>query len=82
MIKEEITNEIKKNIKDVELNISTNDDKYFNAIIITDEFENKDLLDRQKIVYKIIEKYILNKTIHAISFKTYSKKEYMALLRK
>lgn len=78
MIKEEIINEIKKNIKNVELEIFTNDDKYFNAVIITDEFENRDLLDRQKIIYKIIEKYILNKSVHAISFKTYTKQEWLS----
>lgn len=76
MKKEELINELKKNIKNVEIEIFTNDDKYFNATIITDEFENKDLLERQKIVYKIIEKYILNKSIHAISFKTYTKQEW------
>lgn len=79
MIKEIIVDEIKKNIKDVEIKIFTNDNKYFNAIIISDYFENKDLLERQKIIYKIIEKYILNKDIHAISFKTHSAKEWVLM---
>lgn len=76
MIKDKLKSEIIKNIKDAEIKISTNDDKYFNAIIITDTFENKTLVERQKTIHDIIGKYILNKKIHAISFKTYTKNEW------
>lgn len=76
-MKELIINEIKKVISDVEIYLNINNDKYFNITIITDEFENKELIDRQKMIYNIIEKYIINKSIHAISFKTYTKNEWI-----
>lgn len=76
MMKEKIINEIKKNINDVEIKLHSNDNKYFNAIIISDFFEKKDLLERQKLIYNIIGEYIKNKEIHAISFKTYTKNEW------
>ena len=76
-MKEKIINEIKTQIQDAEIELYINNEKYFNAIIISDEFKNKTLIDRQKIIYNIIEKYISNKTIHAISFKTYTKEEWI-----
>jgi len=77
MIKEKIKNDIKQNIADADIQLSTNDNKYFNAIIITNTFEDKSLIDRQKIIHDIIGKYIINKEIHAISFKTYTKNEWI-----
>jgi len=77
MLKEIIKTEIKNKIEHSEIKIFSNDDKYFNAIIIANIFENKSLIDRQKIIYEIIGKYIINKEIHAISFKTYTKDEWL-----
>ena len=76
MIKQTISNEIKKNIKEAEVKIITSDNKHFNAIIIADIFNNKSLLERQQMIYDIIGKYILNGDIHALSFKTYTKAEW------
>ena len=75
-MKEVLINEINKIIQDSEVKIFSNDDKYFNAIIISDIFINKELVERQQIIYKIIGEYITSKKIHAISFKTYTKEEW------
>lgn len=77
MLKETIKNEIKDKIKDAEIEIFSNDDKYFNAIIISNTFDKKSLIDRQKIIHEIIGKYIINKDIHAISLKTYTNNEWI-----
>lgn len=76
MLKETIKNEIKNKLKDVEIKIFSNDDKYFNAIIISNVFDNQSLIERQKTIHEIIGKYIINKDIHAISFKTYTNAEW------
>ena len=76
-MKQILITEIAKKIPDVEVKIFTNDNKYFNAIIISNDFLNKDLVERQQLIYNIIGDYITNKTIHAISFKTYTKEEWL-----
>lgn len=76
MIKNEIKKTIEKKIKDVKIEISSNDNIHFNAIIISDNFENKTLIERQKLIYSILEDYISSGKIHAFSFKAYTNKEY------
>ena len=76
MIKQKITDEIKNVIIDSDIKIITSDNKHFNAIIISDIFNGKEIIDRQKIIYDIIGKYIINGDIHALSFKTYTKDEW------
>lgn len=75
-MKQILINDIMHNLPDSEIKIFTNDNKYFNAIIISDNFINKELIERQQIINNIIGKYIINKTVHAISFKTYTHSEW------
>ncbi|HIH2763823.1 MAG TPA: BolA/IbaG family iron-sulfur metabolism protein [Candidatus Azoamicus sp.] len=75
-MKQTLITEINQKLQDAEIKIFTNDNKYFNAIIISNDFLNKELIERQRIIYNIIGDYITNKTIHAISFKTYTKDEW------
>lgn len=75
-MKQTLITEINQKLHDAEIKIFTNDNKYFNAIIISNDFLNKELIERQRIIYNIIGDYITNKTIHAISFKTYTKDEW------
>lgn len=76
-MKQILITEITKNIPDSEIKIFTNDNKYFNAVIISNNFINKEPIERQQIIYNIIGTYITNKSIHAISFKTYTKDEWI-----
>ncbi len=76
MLNEILEKKIKNKIVDASVKIFSSNKKYFNMIIITDFFEKKSLLERQQLIYNIINKYITNKEIHAISFKTYTKKEW------
>ncbi len=76
-MKQTLTDSISKKFPDVVLKIFTNDNKYFNAIIVSDSFENKELIERQQMIYDIIGSYITNKSIHAISFKTYTHNEWV-----
>jgi acid stress-induced BolA-like protein IbaG/YrbA len=75
MLKEKIKQQIKNFFIDADIKIFTTDDKHFNIIIVSNLFENKSLIDRQKMVYELITEYIYNGELHAVSFKTYTKDE-------
>lgn len=76
-MKQILINDIANKLPNADIKIFTNDNKYFNAIIISDSFIDKELIDRQKMIYEIIGEYITNKSIHAISFKTYTTNEWL-----
>ena len=48
---------------------------HLEAIIVSDNFENKSLIDRHKIVYGLLGD-LLNHEIHALSMKTLTPKEW------
>lgn len=75
MIKNEIKKIIEDNIKDATINIFSKDNMHFNATIVSDIFNNKTLLERQKLIYSLLENLITSGKIHALSFKTYTYKE-------
>lgn len=76
MLKEKIKMDILAILNDAEVQIFSKDNKYFNAVVVSDMFKDKDLVARQTLIYNIIGKYIINKDIHAISFKTYTIDEW------
>ena len=75
-MKQILIDDINQKLPDSDIKIFTNDNKYFNAIIISDYFINKELIERQQIINNVIGKYIINKNVHAISFKTYTYSEW------
>ncbi len=75
MIKTDLKDILELNIKSSKVEIFTNDNNHFNAIIISELFKEKSILERQKMVYEVIGKYISSGEIHAISFKTYTPDE-------
>lgn len=77
MLKNDIKNLIEKNIKNVNVKIFSDDNIHFDAIIISDIFKDKNLVERQQVIYTILDNYISNGTIHAFSFKTYTNEEYI-----
>ncbi|XBC37503.1 MAG: BolA/IbaG family iron-sulfur metabolism protein [Buchnera aphidicola (Meitanaphis microgallis)] len=54
----------------------TGDNNYIEIIAIDNIFHDKNEVERQKIIYTQLMNYIINKTIHSISIKTYSLKEW------
>lgn len=58
-----------------EVYVSSNG-KHFKIIAIGKIFENRTRIERQKIVYSPLMKYITKNLIHAITIKTYSSKEW------
>ncbi|XBC41615.1 MAG: BolA/IbaG family iron-sulfur metabolism protein [Buchnera aphidicola (Kaburagia rhusicola rhusicola)] len=54
----------------------TGNNNYIEIIAIDDVFHNKSEVEKQKIIYSKLMNYIIDKTIHSISIKTYSLKEW------
>ena len=55
------------------------DGSHVNIIIIGDIFEGKRALQRQQIVYAVLQEHIASGVIHAVNMKTYSNKEWQQL---
>ena len=54
------------------------DGTHFEAVIVSDEFEGKTLLERHKIVYGVLGD-AMKERIHALSLKTYTKDQWSNL---
>ena len=76
MQREEIEIMLRDNIADAEITVKSDDNTHFEAIIISDVFQNKKLLERQRLVYAIVGSHITSGAIHALSFKTYTQQEW------
>jgi len=76
MLKEKIKNNIIIKLADADVKVFTNDNKHFSAVIVSDIFIGKSLLDRQQIIYDLVGEYIMSRELHAFSFKTYTKDEW------
>ncbi len=64
------------NLPDAQVMVQSSDGTHFDAVVVTDLFEGKKALERQKIVYAIIGQHISNGAIHALSLKTFTQQEW------
>lgn len=75
-------NSIKEKIKDyipeskVEVKDTTGTGDHFSVIVISDKFENINLVNRHKMIYESLNQYV-TKEIHALQIKTYTEKEFL-----
>lgn len=76
MAVEEIKKVLQKQFPEAEVFVESADDVHFQATIISDNFENKKLIERQKMVYACVGSRITSGEIHALSLKTFTKKEW------
>ena len=68
---------IKKSIKDayVEVIDLNNSGDHFSLLVVTNQFDALNILNRHKIIYNLFDNYI-TKEIHALQLKTLTYKEY------
>lgn len=71
-----IKNIIKKKIEVNKIFINSDDNVHYKAIIISDEFDGLSLINRQKKINSILNQFIIQGEIHAISLKTYTTQEW------
>ena len=57
------------------------DGTHFEAIIVSDEFEDKMLIDRHKLVYGALGD-AMKEAIHALSMKTYTPEQWQNIQQK
>lgn len=75
-------NSIKEKIKDfipeskVEVKDTTGTGDHFSVIVISDKFENINLVNRHKMIYESLSQYV-TKEIHALQIKTYTEEEFL-----
>jgi len=63
---------IQQHIPDCQVKVQSEDNHHFEAVVISDNFENKKLLERQRLVLQVVNPYLLDGSLHAFSFKTYT----------
>tara|TARA_B000000437_G_scaffold191762_1_gene150424 strand:- start:1087 stop:1329 length:243 start_codon:yes stop_codon:yes gene_type:complete len=73
-IKEKIKNFIPESKVEVKDTTGTGD--HFSVIVISDKFENVNLVNRHKMIYESLSQYV-TKEIHALQIKTYTEKEFL-----
>lgn len=76
MVVEEIEVMLRAGLPGAQVIIKSNDNTHFEAVIITDEFNNKKSLERQKMVFAVLGQHITNGSIHALSLKTFTQQEW------
>jgi len=72
-----IKEKIKKHIPDskVEVKDKTGTGDHFSVLVISNQFEGINLVNRHKMIYESLSQYI-TREIHALQIKTYTEKEY------
>ena len=73
-IKEKIKNFIPESRVEVKDTTGTGD--HFSVIVISDKFENVNLVNRHKMIYESLSQYV-TKEIHALQIKTYTEEEFL-----
>jgi len=71
---EEVKKMIEAGIDGCEATVSADGSKY-TAIVVSDEFEGKTLLVKQKMVYATVNEHIQSGAIHALTIKAYTTAE-------
>lgn len=56
--------------------VKSDDGRHFTAVVISSEFANKSRIQKQQTVYRTLNAYIQNGTLHAISIKTFTPEEW------
>jgi len=75
MENEQLKNLIETQIPQVKVTVK-GDGRHFDIMVISDEFVGKRMLQRQQIIYGLLQGYIASGEIHALNMKTYTKEEW------
>ena len=77
MTKEEIKQLIESGMPEAQVEVIGDDGQHFEAIIVSDAFEGKTLLQQHKLVYGTLGD-AMKSAIHALSMKTLTPREWKA----
>lgn len=74
----EITKLIEAGLPQADVNIMSDDNTHFEALIVSDEFVDKRALARHQLVYQCLGALMGNE-IHAMSIRAYTRNEWVDL---
>ena len=78
MQSEELKRLIEVGIPESEVRVS-GDGRHFEAVVISDAFTGKNLLQRHRLVYAVLGDRFDTDALHALSIKTYSREDWQRL---
>lgn len=73
---------IESGLPDCTAMIHSDDGQHFTAIVISPIFSGKNRIQKQQMVYKTLESYIKDGSLHAFSFKTFTLDEWQSQTNK
>ncbi len=72
---EELERLIEDGLADAEVRVS-GDGRHFDAIVISDAFSGKSMLEQHRMVYAALGDRFDTDVVHALSIKTYTRKDW------
>ena len=75
---EELERLIQDGLADAEVRVS-GDGRHFDAIVISDAFSEKSMLEQHRMVYAALGDRFDTDVVHALSIKTYTRKDWEKL---
>ncbi|HSS63054.1 MAG TPA: BolA/IbaG family iron-sulfur metabolism protein [Gammaproteobacteria bacterium] len=78
MESEELKRLIEQGFTDAEVRVS-GDGRHFDAIVISDAFSGKSMLEQHRMVYAVLGDRFDTDAVHALSIKTYTRKDWETL---
>ena len=75
---EELERLIQEGLADAEVRVS-GDGRHFDAIVISDTFSGKSMLEQHRMVYAALGDRFDTDVVHALSIKTYTRKDWEKL---
>ena len=69
------SHQIEKSISDAKADV-TGDGSKFEAVVISDSFQDLSTLKRHKLVYAVLDEHIKSGAIHALSIKAFTQSEW------
>ena len=75
---DELKRLIEEGFADAEVRVS-GDGRHFDAIVISDVFSGKSMLEQHRMVYAVLGDHFDTDAVHALSIKTYTRKDWESL---
>ncbi|MCT7949950.1 BolA/IbaG family iron-sulfur metabolism protein [Ancylothrix sp. C2] len=69
---------IKEQLPDAQIQVYTNDGEHYEAVVISAQFEGKNLVQQHQMVYAAVREAMDSNAIHALALKTYTPASWAA----
>lgn len=73
---------IENGIQGATVDVQSDDERHFSAIVISDDFVGQSKVMQQQRVYQLLGDFIASGELHALSLKTYTLAQWQALNNK